>query len=192
MNDNISNLKTVKWIGIVLFFIGVMITISAGAKMPVEGATYPNTMPGFFIGAILGIVGLVCWHVKQRAIIKLSMKDLDHSGKGSPIQLLKSLNPKLAELSQKLASLDNESICKEVDVLLDDIILPMADERQQIIDLLGMSKGAEVLVTIAFGERMLNRVWSAASDGHSGEANSVFPDAVSAFSEAQGLLDRAL
>jgi hypothetical protein len=47
-----------------------------------------------------------------------------------------------------------------------------------------MDRGAEILVVIAFGQRMLNRVWSAAADRHLPEARSCYPDAVEALEEA--------
>ena len=75
-----------------------------------------------------------------------------------------------------------------VDALLDDYVLPMGESRQQFIDRYGMEKGAELLVTLAFGERMLNRVWSAAADGHLPEAVSSLEESAEAFEEAVSLL----
>ena len=55
-------------------------------------------------------------------------------------------------------------------------------------DLIGMSHGAEILVATAYGERMLNRVWSAAADGYLEEARSSFREASSAFDEAATMM----
>jgi hypothetical protein len=52
----------------------------------------------------------------------------------------------------------------------------------------GMAKGAEILVTVAHGERILNRVWSAASDDHLPEAVKCYDEAFSALQEAKELL----
>ena len=51
-----------------------------------------------------------------------------------------------------------------------------------------MEKGAEILVTLAFGERMMNRVWSAAADGHLPEATASLNESTDAFIEAAALL----
>jgi hypothetical protein len=80
-------------------------------------------------------------------------------------------------------------ICVEVDKILNTLVLPFAEVRQTIIDMFGMSQGANLLVVVAYGERNLNRVWSAASDGHLPEARSVLPDVISAFEEATELLE---
>ena len=43
-------------------------------------------------------------------------------------------------------------------------------------------------MTVAYGERMLNRTWSAAADEHLPEARAVLPDAVDALEEAARLI----
>ena len=47
-----------------------------------------------------------------------------------------------------------------------------------------MDEGAQILVTMAYGERMLNRAWSASADGHIQEARGCIPEALAAFEEA--------
>jgi hypothetical protein len=174
-----------KWFGIILFFIGVMVAISAGAKMPEVETQFPNTMPLFFVGVVLGMAGLVIWHFKQRQLTKMGIQAMNRNSDSSPIALVENLVPALAQLSTKMASLNEAQICEEIDHVLDRFVLPLADVRKKLIDLLGMRDGADILVTIAFGERMLNRVWSAASDGHLVEARSVFPEALEAFTKAK-------
>jgi hypothetical protein len=44
--------------------------------------------------------------------------------------------------------------------------------------------GAELLVTMAYGERIYNRTWSTLADGHFDEAHQVFHDGTEAFREA--------
>ena len=71
-----------------------------------------------------------------------------------------------------------------IDTLLQAHVLPLGDARQQILDQLGLKAGAELLVTMAYGERMYNRTWSALADGHLDEAHQVFNDGTEAFREA--------
>ena len=52
------------------------------------------------------------------------------------------------------------------------------------MDLLGQSNGAEVLLKIAYAERMLNRTWSAQSDGHPPEAKASLQDSLNHYQEA--------
>ena len=51
----------------------------------------------------------------------------------------------------------------------------------------GHGVGKEILVTAAYAERMLNRVWSAAADGHGPEASASLVEAVGAMKETAAL-----
>ena len=63
-------------------------------------------------------------------------------------------------------------------------MLPFIAIREQVLCLLGHYQGVEVLVAAAQGERLLNRMWSAASDGVVIEARNTYPNALAAFEEA--------
>jgi hypothetical protein len=173
--------------GPLLFFVGILIAISGSAKMPAEGATYPDTMGIFFVGAALAIIGTVLWRI---TVAKKASEQLEQSNETDALSLLRNLMAPAQQLREDIQGLDNNAMCERVDQLLNDFILPFADNRQQVINRLGMDTGAELLVTMAYGERMLNRTWSAASDGYPAEALAVFPDAVEAFEEAVKILDR--
>ena len=77
--------------------------------------------------------------------------------------------------------MEQEAINQRADELLETWVLPFAEVRQTIIQRFGMEEGADVLVTVAYGERMLNRVWSASADGHPQEARACLPEAIAAF-----------
>jgi hypothetical protein len=152
---------------------------------------WPGSLPIFAFGAFLAFIGLVVWRVALRAEVasRLANQQEDNS---NPFVLLKQVIEPLATLEGDIDGLDNEALCDRVDVILETYVLPFAEVRQGIIEQLGMAEGAEILVTVAFGERMLNRVWSASSDGHVPEAIAVFPDAKAAFEEANELAQKAL
>ena len=175
------------------FGIGVMLSISGAAKMPVEGSDYPDTVPVFLAGAILAIIGVTLWRIALGQEKKADAKDSGSETKeqGSPDALLNDLIEPLNKLRDDIAELDADKIMARVDELLETYVLPFAEVRQRLINRLGMSAGAEVLVHIAYGERMLNRVWSAASDGHLPEARNCLPEAADAFVEAQQTLSKA-
>ena len=75
-------------------------------------------------------------------------------------------------------------------MLNDGFVTPLADGRQRFVDRFGLAGGSEVLNATAFGERMLNRVWSAAADGHLEEACSSYREAVEAFAQAEETVAR--
>lgn len=177
-----------KIIGPSLFFLGILVAISGSAKLPAAGATYPDTAAIFVAGMILAIVGTVLW---RKTVAQMANEELDPNKDTDALQLLRELSAPAQDLRHAITELTPDKICENVDLLLESYVLPFAENRQQVLNRLGMNTGAELLVTMAYGERMLNRTWSAAADGYPHEALAVYPDAVDAFQEALAILQRA-
>ena len=168
-----------------LFAVGIIVAISGAAKLPDDGATFPDSWPVFAGAFLVALVEVQFWWgdvLSERKELRLSH---DSDSVGSPTSLMTRLLPELDRLNADLDDLDAEQLTERIDELLDGYVLPLVESRQKLIDQFGMSVGAEILVTVAFGERMLNRVWSAAADGHLPEAQSSFRDAADAFKQAQ-------
>ncbi len=145
----------------------------------------------FVIGSAVSLAGLGVWRQMLTVESRL-LEQGEHTGQDarSPFVLLALTLPPMRTLEQEIATLDGPALCKRIDTLLLSFITPFTEVRQKVIDRFGMQDGAEILVTVAFAERMLNRVWSAAADGHLAEARQVFPDALQALEEAQQKLER--
>lgn len=176
-------------LGFLLFAVGIVLAVVGGAKAPVEGTDWPDTLLLFGAGVAVGITGLVIWH---RAVRKeAAASHAETGGSGDPESLIARLQAPLDALGDEIGEMAPEAITHRVDDLLVHYVLPFAEVRQKVIGRFGMEKGAEILVTVAFGERLLNRVWSAAGDGHVVEARRCFPEAHGAFREAARLFEAA-
>ncbi len=175
----------------ILFASGVMLAISGAAKLPdVEASEatgfaerFPDSWPVFAVGFALTVAGLVIWW-KDEFIQRAAHHAEDGDG-SNPLTLLRGLVPQLQELSSDFAQLSETQITDRVEHLLEHTVLPFSEGRHKVISWMGMGAGADLLVTAAFGERMLNRVWSAAADGHLEEARNSLTEAVSAFEQAE-------
>jgi len=172
--------------GQIFFVFGIGTTVIGGAKAPEAGSTWPDTLPVFLVGGIVAIVGIILWRKATTALKEQGGENagMDHDA----LALLNGMQEPLAALRKDSGTLDSATLLSRVDTILDRFILPMGETRQQFIDRFGMEKGAEILVTLAFGERMLNRVWSAAADGHLPEALASLEESGDAFVEAAGML----
>ncbi|MEE2901017.1 MAG: hypothetical protein VYC39_01750 [Myxococcota bacterium] len=175
-------------VSFVIFAIGIVICILGGAKVPDEGQTWPSTLGLFIGGLVVAITGLIAW---RKAVAATSANEAESKDGQDPATLLSDLVAPLEKLGAEIGDLDTESITARVDEVLDKYVLPFAEVRQRIVNKFGMEQGAEILVVVAYGERMLNRVWSAAADGHHQEACNSFPEASEAFNEAVRLLNQA-
>jgi hypothetical protein len=168
---------------------------TAGEPVTQMSATWEADWSAFtmmwIVWCVLAAIGLGIWRVGVLRASRQSLVSGAHSG-DNPFTLLEDLQKPLAALGEELAALNEQATCDRVDELLETYVLPFAEVRRKIIDRLGMGKGSEILIVVAYGERMLNRVWSAASDGHLPEARSSFPEAKGAFHKAQQLATEAL
>lgn len=179
-----KGIKNARVLGIILFVVGIIIAISSGAKVPAQGSDYPNTLTAFFIGFVIAVVGNFLWHKNEKKIVLAHLEHHKNDASNNPVALLKSTLPALEELSEKAKTLDGMALCEAVDTVLDNFVHPFVDKRKTFTDILGQSKGAEILLVVAYGERMLNRCWSAASDGHHEEATNVLSESLQSFKDA--------
>jgi len=180
-------MKIQRILGQLLFAAGIMVGIAGSAQMPSAGQRYPDSLPVALAGMAVGILGLVLWHLALRADRSRQRSKQETGAKRNEpgaLALLEALVAPAKEFKALAQTLDAKQIAAQADGLLERFVLPFGDKRSEIFDRFGMSKGAEILVAVAYGERMLNRVWSAAADGHLEEARACVPEAVDAFFEA--------
>jgi hypothetical protein len=156
-----------------------------GATAVLTQTDWPTTLPPWAVGSLLAAIGIALWRRGVRLAAEADAGAEEDSD--NPFVLLAQLIEPAHKLKGEISGLDENGVCERVDELLEGYVLPFAQVRQKVLDRLGMKTGSEILVVLAYGERMLNRVWSAASDGHLPEANACYPDAVAALDEAQRL-----
>jgi len=171
-------------IGIILFLVGGIMAISAGAKMPEAGADYPNTVGIFIFGFILGIIGNILWHKTEKKKILAELEEHKNDENFNPIALLKATIPVIEDLDKNFDKFPGMELCYKIDEISDRYIHPFTDRSKTFMDILGTAKGAEILLIIAYAERMLNRVWSASSDGYPAEARSCLKDSLENYKKA--------
>lgn len=180
-----ENMKKEKIIGIILFVGGVIISIILAAKVEENGNNYPST----FLGAMgLAILGNIIWHRAEKKMVKAQLEEHKNDG-NNPLSMLTKTVPAIEQLFEKAQTTQGMDLCYEVDWVLDNHVHPFTDKRKTFMDILGQAKGAEILLDVAYGERMLNRVWSAASDGHHQEALNSIGESLVNYKKAASKLD---
>lgn len=165
-----------------IFALGIIISIIGGAKIPADNSTWPDSLPFAIVGAVVALVGLFFWRQSMERTRQVSRKAA--IGGKDPLDYMRDIQAPLRDLSNDLRSLSGEQICARVDEILDGYVTPLVDSRKVLSDTFGLVHATEILVPLAYGERMLNRVWSAAADGYPAEVELVFPEVLQAFAEA--------
>ncbi|MEL6342367.1 MAG: hypothetical protein AAFV53_04495 [Myxococcota bacterium] len=168
-----------------IFAIGIAAAISGSAKTPADA----SSMTIFGVGVGIAVVGLIGWWWRQG---QAAASDDAGDPRTDPVSLLRAVLPPAQALQADMDALSEAEVCERVDLLLLTAVQPLVAQRAALSARLGVMKGAEIQSMVAFGERMLNRTWSAASDGHLPEARASLFEAVAAFEAAAEALEQAV
>lgn len=96
----------------------------------------------------------------------------------------------VSKLNADKHAIDTYDVRHRIDELFLDDIETFVDARQSIAHRYGLAAYGEVMTTFAAGERYLNRVWSASSDGYIDEVHEYLAKAKDQFAETLAILAR--
>ena len=169
----------VKTLAALLTILGVIVAVCAAAKLPEEGDRFPTTTTASLVAVLVGTVGIILWRIADRQAPLGEGTEQDESR--NPLLLLAQLQQPMQQLCQDAPALDSQALRQRLDQIVDRYVLPFSAARNTVIHRLGIQRGAELLIEFALGERLLNRAWSAAADGHLPEAVASLQEARDAF-----------
>jgi hypothetical protein len=134
---------------------------------------------------IFGLAGLFVFRKAHRGEARSS-----HRLSGN----LQTLDSSLANILENLESLNKNSAQLpvyearfEIDRLLREDLNNFANARESMMHVFGLQNYADVMSAFAAGERYINRVWSASTDGYVDEVRSYLDRATQQFREARTL-----
>lgn len=131
---------------------------------------------------LVGVVGL--WfsrkaeHTAARAGDKLA-GNIEQLGKN-----LANIHSRLALICENKDELPTYEARFEIDRLFREELIEFAEARESMIHVFGMQNYADVMSNFAAGERYINRIWSASTDGYVDEVNLYLDKALAQFTEA--------
>ena len=167
-----------KNLGFYSFIITVIVLAVLGAKLPEAGQEWPSTTWPFLATMILSIASLILWrkalHIELANSTKGNNGNATHSASG---QLIEKALSEVESLNISTKS-STENVCQNIDRILRDCIYPFLDIKDREFIRLGFSNAAEIYLELAYSERMLNRIWTASSDGCLLEAEQVQQEAI--------------
>ena len=135
-----------------------------------------------------GTVGLFLFrkahHREASAGHRLS-EDMQVLGNG-----LAGILANLEELCSRKSELPVYEARFEIDRLFREDLNDFAEARETMIHVFGMQKYADVMSAFAAGERYINRVWSASTDGYEDEVHRYLEKARNQFGEANDLFKK--
>jgi hypothetical protein len=164
-----------------LSLILVIASFLAGSFLSVLDPRLVNW--GYMIPVLaIGVIGLWIYRKAQRAETRAG-----HRLAGNIETLEKSLArilDNLEELYKRGEDLPVYDARFEIDRLFRDDLNNFAEARESMIHVFGIQNYADVMSNFAAGERYINRVWSASTDGYVDEVLQYLERARNQFTEA--------
>lgn len=170
-------------IAIASFFIGQIVAIIAAAK-PAMNNVYANTLPIYISAQLISIIALLVWRMINSNTRKRELAHEDSLQAINPVPTLKALLSSIDGIILNKNKYDTYTLSRYIEEIIDTHIVPFQDVKNKLIHSLGVGATSGLLIPFARGERLLNRVYSAASDGHKAEAERSMYEAMVAFEES--------
>ncbi|WMS86757.1 hypothetical protein [Pleionea litopenaei] len=167
---------------IIVSFLGGAFLASLDAKTLNWNWFIPTILLGF-IGAIL-----------LKRIEHSDAREKAHSS-GSIETLQKCLNnivSNLEQMNDNKEKLPTYEARFEIDRVFREDLTEFAESRESIRHILGLKDYADIMSAFAAGERYINRVWSASTDGYVDEVKLYIEKASQQFHDAAALFNERL
>ncbi len=169
-------------------YLLIVISFLCGALLTSLDATKVNWL--YFVPAlIVGFIGLAMVKSESKKEAKSDhklsddLKLMDTS--------LKNIVANLKELHQSKEALPTYEARFEIDKRFREDLDNFAEVRESMRHLFGLQTYADIMSAFAAGERYVNRVWSASTDGYVDEVKAYLTKANDQFIEAQGKFEEA-
>ncbi len=150
-----------------------------------------STHWGLFVpAAITSLIGLLILKRQARGEAKAT-----HVLAANKTELSESISNIVSELDgivRERDQISTDDLRHEIDKRLRDDLRRFAAARQSMVHLFGIQAYADIMSEFAAGERNVNRVWSASTDGYRSEAETYLERAAHRFRDAKRQLDTAM
>ena len=167
-----------KKLGQILFWIGIIIGMIAGAKNPQAGDNFSDIIPAFVVACVVSLIGAILWRKALDSETTDVAVDDAHITLDDARAFLGQARQKLGELD---LGLSGTNLCDGIDLILEPIDRVVSG-RNSLMRSMDSAAYAILLSELAGAERKLNRIWSMAADGyHNKEEFSIIGDDAGTF-----------
>ena len=174
-----------KYIGFILIsasFVGGSL-VAVVDKVEVNWAYYAVALGAGVLGVIMARLGDKR-ETQHSGILSNNISALEAS--------LTSIVKNITQMNQDKESIDTYQLHKQIDSTFTDDLLTFVDNRRALVYIHGMQSYADVMSCFAAGDRYLNRVWSASTDGYIDESHTYLDRSREQFQEALDKLKQHL
>jgi hypothetical protein len=159
-----------------------------------KGERFSNAVPVFCVGVGIAIVGIVLWRndIRDRRVTtqaeqaegELPDTEARTTAADTAPGYIISVQQAIETLMSMMNKASHQELLDEVDKVLSEHVTPFVELRERLIEEMGLSRAAPIMLYMASGERLLNRAWSAEADGYRHESVDAIDEAAGSFREA--------
>lgn len=174
-------MKTIPYLIITAAFLGGAFLTSLDQNL-VDWATFVPVM-------LAGVIGVVM--LKRQAAAEARHSDRLANNRRVLGQSLDNILDNLRELNGRKDKVPTYDMRFEIDKLFRDDLFAFADARESMQHIFGLQAYADIMSSFAAGERYINRVWSASTDGYVDEVLMYVEKALAQFEHAKEEFEKA-
>ncbi|WP_262692891.1 hypothetical protein [Kordiimonas aestuarii] len=169
-------------------YLIVVLAFLAGAFL---ASLHPTEMdwPSFLPVMLAGVIGVVL--IKRSESAEARSSDKLARNRVLLEESLANIVTNLKALDGRKDKVPTYDMRFEIDKLFRDDLTNFADARDSMKHLFGLQSYADVMSSFAAGERYINRVWSASTDGYIDEVLAYVEKSLSQFEHAQEEFQKA-
>jgi hypothetical protein len=170
-------------------FLLVVLAFLAGAFLTSLDKDHINWI--YFIPVIvIGFVSALLFQKHSNAEAKQG--HVLENNKKILVESLNNIIKNLSELNGRKDKVPTYEMRFEIDKLFREDLMNFADARDSMKHLFGIQHFADIMSSFAAGERYINRVWSASTDGYVDEVMMYVEKSFLQFEHAKQEFDKAL
>jgi hypothetical protein len=173
-----------KNIGFLMLLAGFL-TGAYATALDIESTLWPLFVPA----AIVAFAGVMVLKKQARGAAKSA--EVLSSNKAELTGSLSNIVSNLDEMIAAGNEISVDELRHQVDDRIRDDLRRFAEARESLVHLFSLQTYADIMSEFAAGERYINRVWSASTDGYDGEARDYLEKAAAQFREASRQLHTA-
>jgi hypothetical protein len=171
--------------------IGYILLIVGFLGCSIVASLHPTIVnwPAYGIFAVAAIVGV--FFIRKARKADASSGEMLEGNRDVLHKALHNIERNLEDLKSRKTDIPTYEMRFEIDKLFRDDLRNFADARESLKHLYGLASFADVMSAFAAGERYINRIWSASTDGYVDEVLEYVDRAHLQFIEAREKLDKA-
>ena len=165
-----------------VYIICVVLLLISSAKLPSDAALLPDTQWFFAVFAMLTIVSLTLYHYLQQQVTK--------SDREAKQQTVESSSQFLEQLLNELRTLpkdDSQVLATQFKMLHENYLLSFVAQQGRLLECVDQNRALQIVLAFSRGERLFNRIYSAALDQCLDDVRDTYPKMLDAFQEAADL-----